>query len=130
MFLFHEDSAFDNSLSVSMAYFLPIRLFCGPIMLSNVIYTLYKILDLVPLPTDKFIYFIFRISNCEQYIYIYIYIYVCVCVCVRVCVYIYIYTYIYTCIYRSNEYRLYTLRVTMKQQERRRKWLWYAPEYS
>jgi len=76
MILFLEDSAFDNSLHVSIAYFLLIRLFCDPIMLSSVIYTLYKILDLVPLPTDKFVYFIFRISNCERiYIYIYIYMY-------------------------------------------------------
>jgi len=118
MILFLEDSAFDNSLHVSIAYFLLIRLFCDPIMLSSVIYTLYKILDLVPLPTDKFVYFIFRISNCER-IYIYIYIYVCVCVCVYSLL-----------IYINNEYRLYTLRVTMKQQECERKWSWYAPENS
>jgi len=55
MILFHEASAFDISLSVSVAYFLLIRLFCGPIMLSSVIYTMYKILDLVPFPTEKFI---------------------------------------------------------------------------
>jgi hypothetical protein len=65
MILFHED-VFDNSLSVSIAYFPLIRLFCGPIMLSDVRYILYEFLDLVTLPTNKFIYFIFRISDCGQ----------------------------------------------------------------
>ena len=59
-------------------------------------------------------------------VYIYIYIYVCDCVYIYVCIYICVCIYIYV----NNEYRLCTLRVTMKQQECERKWSWYAPEYS